>query len=135
MIFYKRKTEKRLLDKYTNFYIILDYWLKLYEDNKTIDMYFKQRGYKKIAVYGMGVLGKHLEKQLCEKDISIEYVIDKGMFLQGNYIMKMDEVKNNLPNVDVIVVTAIMEFENIERQLKTYMECPIISLEEVVLSI
>lgn len=135
MIFNNRKVEKELLDKYTNFYIILDYWLKLYEDNKSIDMYFRQRGYKKIAVYGMGVLGKHLEKQLCNKEVSIEYVIDKGMFFQEELMKKFEEVKNNLPEVDVVVITAIMEFESIEKQLKTFMKCPIISLEEVVLSI
>ena len=135
MIFNNRKVEKKLLDKHTNFYIILDYWLKLYEDNKSISMYFKQRGYKKIAIYGMGVLGKHLEKQLCNKEISIEYVIDKGTFFQGELTKKLEEVKNRLPEVDVIVVTAIMEYESIEKQLKTFMKCHIISLEEVILSI
>lgn len=135
MIFSNRKAEKKLLDKHTNFYVILDYWLKLYEDNKTIEMYFEQRGYKKIAVYGMGVLGRHLEKQLTNKNISIEFIIDKGMFIQGQSMVKLDKVKNNLPEVDIMVITAIMEFENIEEQLRTFMSCPIISLEEVILSI
>ena len=38
----------------------------------------------------------------------------------------------NLEEVDVIIVTAIHYYDEIEREMSEYVDCPIVSLEDVI---
>ena len=58
------EAEKRELEKYANFTYLFDIWLKNMEKGKNVSSYFERNGYKKIVVYGMGMIGKHIVEQL-----------------------------------------------------------------------
>ena len=58
------KKEKKTLEKYANYYFLLDFWLKNMEQGKKISSFFENRKYKSISIYGMSSLGEHLKKQL-----------------------------------------------------------------------
>ena len=127
--------EMRLLEKYSNYYVLLDYWLKLLEDGKELSIFFSNRKYKNIAIYGLGVLGKHLKKQLENTDINVIYVVDSGNVEYDKKIFNLKKKVNELPKVDVIVVTPLLEYETIKDYLNKEVFCDIVSLEEVILSI
>lgn len=134
---YQIDYKKELVDlnKFANFYVILDYWLKLFEEGKKINTFFERRGYKKISIYGMASLGKHLMIQLENSDIEVIYTVDSGIMEYNKKFIDIREYCGDFPNVDVMIVTPIVEFEKISDLYKSRAKCDVISLEEVILSV
>ena len=128
------KKEKKTLEKYANYYFLLDFWLKNMEQGKKISSFFENRKYKSISIYGMASLGEHLKKQL-EEDILVLYSIDRNVVTYNGKDYGLQEDIEKLPKPDVIVVTPVMEYKEIKENLEKVVDTDIISLEEVVLSL
>ena len=125
------KLQFEKVEKFKNYYNLLNQWLLLKNENKGLSDYFIKNNYKKIAIYGMGELGSRLVEELKDSDIVIKYAIDKNA--GGAYseieVRSMDDV---LDNVDAVIVTAVFAFDEIEIELSKIVDCPIISLEDVI---
>ena len=121
------------LKKFTDYFTIIHLWLSLKEKSIGVADYFEKSGYHSIAIYGMGILGKHLLEELKDERIKVFYSIDrnaKNIILDTKILTMEDE----LPEVDVIVVTTIDIFDEIHDSLREKINYPIISLEEVILN-
>lgn len=109
-------------------------WLNLRQEGKSLAEYFKDNEYHKIAVYGMHYLGESLCNELENTGIEIKYGIDKNA---DNIVSDIDiylpnEELRDMEKVDAVVVTAFFFYWEIEEQLSQYLDCPIISLEDIV---
>lgn len=90
-----------------------------------------QKGYKIIAVYGMGSIGKLICKSIDNSVVRIEYGIDKNE--SGiNSDIKILNPENNLPEVDAIIVTPVYYYDDIKKDLIRKVSCPIISLYDLI---
>lgn len=127
--------EERNKEKFINFFYLLDYWMQAIEEGKEISLFFLKRDYNNIAIYGMGILGVHLKKQLEKNNYRVCYTIDKNIIEYNNVKYDLHRDMNCVPKVDVIVITPIMEYKQIKEELEKISDVPIISLEEVVLSL
>lgn len=119
------------IDRYQMLYNLMERWLTLHEEGKTIPQILRKRGLSIIALYGLGKLGKHVVWEIKESDIVVLYAIDRvvsGVY-DGITVKSVDEI---LPVVDAILVTAVYDFEEIEEILGDRVDCPIISLEEIL---
>ncbi len=123
--------DKRI-DKFKSYYSVLTQWLALKQKNESLERYFINKRYKTIAIYGMGELGNRLYEELKTTGIIIEYGIDKNFGFGDIKILNLDD---ELPKVDVIVVTAVFDFDKISNDLKDRVNCPIVSLEDIVYEI
>lgn len=134
--FYEKLTKEKLkkIDKFKGYYNMLNQWLSLKNDGKSLVDYFIAHNYKNIAIYGMGEMGLRLMEELENSSINILYGIDKeASCTYADFdVLYIDD---DLKQVDVIVVTSIFAFEEIEKQLTDRISYPIISLEEVVFDI
>lgn len=110
---------------------LFDKWLRLKEQNKTILPYFEDKGYKAIAIYGIGMVGKHLLVELENMNIKVGYGIDR-QGKQLNYPFPVYRMCEKLPQTDVVVVTVTYDFDKIYRALRKKYEGPIVSLEEIL---
>lgn len=117
--------------KYERYFKLLDQWIGVFERKEKIESYFERLQYEKIAIYGKGILGKHLDKCLRGSHVKVVYFIDKKSELFRNDNPKK-YMRESLPETDIVVVTPIMEYKDIRQQLKQIYDVPIISLEEVV---
>ncbi len=130
-----RASRRKLEDenkKHKEFYVVMYKWLKLRNSGSGIASYFEKKGYRNIAVYGMKELGELLCDELRGKEeINVKYCIDRN--ITGSYngvpIRRPDE---DLESVDVIVITAIHYFNEIESDLMDNVDCPVISIEDVI---
>ena len=107
-------------------------WIKLKQDGNSIASYLNQNGYNKIAIYGMSYVAELLIRELSKSNIQVVYGLDRkitGSFW-GVDIYSTDE---SLPKVDAVIVTAVTFFDDIEKQLAPKVDCPIISLEDIIL--
>lgn len=119
------------INKFREFYGILNYWLTLKEENQCLETFFVQHNYKTVAIYGMKDLGIHLLEELKDTSVQVKYGIDKN----ANCIYTDIDVYasfDNLPKVDVIVVTAVHYFDQIKEELSRYVDIPVISLADVL---
>ena len=76
------------------------------------------KGYKNVAVYGVGIIGKVIIDKLRDlSDIKVTYLIDRKVKEYGDE--KVYEEPQDL-NVDVVIVTVLNEDKEITRYLKSF---------------
>ena len=84
----------------------------------------------------MKELGELLYFELQQNGFNVNYIIDKNaesiLVPEGIPIFSPDQ---DLPDVDVIVVTAIHYYSDIAEYIDEKVGCPIISLEDIVYSL
>jgi len=125
----EKKSEK--VNKFKSYYNMLNQWLVLKGQGKSLEEYFTGNGYKTIAIYGMGEMGNRLYEELKDSDIEIQYAIDKA---PGAVYSELEvrEAEEEMDKVDVVIVTATFAYDEIKEELEDKFTCPIISLEDVI---
>ena len=122
---------KETLKKVHVLYCAFDRWLQIHQEGKTLVEYFKKHNYKTVAIYGMKELGERLVDELRDSDIKVCYAIDKSANEIYSYVDVVTP-DDNLGLVDVIVVTAISYFDEIEDMLSEKVDYPVVSLEDIL---
>lgn len=122
---------KSMSDKHLALFLMMNQWVKLKQEGKNLAEYFKGNGYERIAIYGMSYVGETLVNELRNTEVKVSYGIDRS----ANTIyadVDIFSVEDNLGEVDAVVVTAITFFDEIEKMLSGKMNCPILSLEDIL---
>ena len=132
----KKNVEKlEKIDKFKNYYNMLNQWLILKQENKTLINYFEDNNYKRIAIYGMGEMGNRLYDELKDSNIEISYVIDQNAMLTYAEVPVVDPEEGEFEEVDVIIVTATFAYDEIAEIVNEKCNCSIVSLEDIVFSV
>lgn len=123
--------KQQMADKHLALFLMMNQWVKFKQEGKNLASYFEKEGYKEIAVYGMSYAGETLVDELAGTNVKIKYAIDRNA---DNLYADVDVVSPNeeLEAVDAIVVTSITFFDEIEAKLSEKIDCPIISLEDIL---
>lgn len=125
-------------NKFRGYYDLTNKWISIKNEGKSLSQYFEDQNYKKICIYGMGELGSRLLEELKESEIEVAFAIDKntGSTNAEIEIYDIEEISDELmKDIDVIVVSAIFAFDEIEELLREKVSCLVISLEDVVFSL
>ena len=122
---------QNLADKHLELFLMMNQWVKVKQEGKSLASYFEKNGYKKVAIYGMSYAGETLLDELKNTDIQLAYGIDRkaNRIYSDIDVYTMDDA---LEEVDAVVVTAISFFDQIEEALSEKVNCPIISLEDIL---
>ena len=123
--------KKKKIDKFKSYYNMLNQWLLIKQKGGSLDKYFKENGYHKIAIYGMGEMGERLYDELKNTEVKVEYAIDQAAESVYSELKVIGKEEDFAP-VDAIIVTAVFAFDEIEEELREKVNCPILSLEDVV---
>ena len=124
-----------MINKRTAYYYdFLLYWLKAKNEGLDMGEYFREQNYHNIAIYGAGKLCVSLYEEIKDIDnINILYVVDKGneKRLDDIEIIKLNEVRSK-KEPDVVIVTPIYDYKEIEKEIRKEYKCPIVSLEDLI---
>lgn len=126
-----QKRDRALSDKHLALFLMMNQWVKVRQKGKNIETYFQKNDYKRIAIYGMSYVGETLWDELKNTDIEVVYGIDRN----ADYMyseLPVVSIEDDLEKVDAIVVTAITFFKDIKGVLVKKVDCPIISLENIL---
>ena len=125
---------RKMSDKHLALFLMMNQWVKVKQDGKNLATYFERNGYYNIAIYGMSYAGETLVEELKGSNIHVKYGIDQKA---DKIYAEFDVVTPDslLEEIDVIVVTSITFFEEIEKSISTKVNCPIISLEDILYDI
>lgn len=127
----KLEETQKMSAKHLKLFEMMNRWVRLKQEGKSLSSYFEKYDYRRIAVYGMSYAGETLVEELKGTEIEVAYGIDQradSLYTDVD-IMSMDEV---LEEVDAVVVTAITFFDEIEKALCEKVNCPIISLDDII---
>ncbi len=125
---------KQMSDKHLALFLMMNQWVKVKQEGKNLADYFEKKGYREIAIYGMSYAGETLVDELVGSDIKIKYGIDRkadNIYASINLVSPEDF----LEKVDAVIVTSITFYDEIEEKLSEKVECPIISLEDILYDI
>ena len=118
----------------TNKYLILFRQMNQYlitkQMNKNIEDYFKERGIKTIAIYGMSHIGQRIIDDLESSEVKVLNGIDRRAE-RMTYSLPIYAPEEELPNVDAVVVTA-SDFNEIAEMLAEKMDCDILAFGDVI---
>jgi glycosyltransferase involved in cell wall biosynthesis len=106
-------------------------WLYYSEKGITMEKLLCDKNYMNIAIYGMGDLGECLLESLSESlCINILYGIDRrAKYFKFNFPVYFPE--EDIPESDVIIVTVLNDFKEIEYNLRQKSKCKIISIVDL----
>lgn len=110
---------------------IFSLWMKNKQQGKNITSFLEDKGFCKVAIYGMHFLGECLYGELKNTRIVVLYGIDKNAAKMGMDI-KIVTPEDKLEKVDAIIVTPVFYYNEIERKLSQKIGCPIISIEDIL---
>lgn len=126
-----KKQQNSYIERYRTYYDMLNQWIILKTEGRSLEEYFKNNNYNKIAIYGMGEIGCRLYEELKETNIEVKYCIDKN--LDGVYSeLDVFSLEDDLEEVDVIVVSPVYDFEEIEKTISETVGYSVISLEHII---
>lgn len=117
------------IEKYRCYYNIDELWKRITDD--MIYNFLIHRGIKKLAVYGMGIYGKKLYLSIRGRDIEVKYGIDQRTDIEIEDLLILN-LSSTMEKVDVIIVTAVFDYENIRRKISGKVPYPCISLYELL---
>lgn len=109
----------------------LDGWMSLKERGINPADYLKKFQCNKIAVYGMGVLGRHLLYDLERAEIKVAYIVDQSAELNCPKA-EVRKISDDLDPVDAVVVTAVADFDSIYEIVRDKLDCPVFSIAELI---
>lgn len=113
-------------------------WIMLRQSGGDLASRLAARGIYQVGLYGYGVLGKLLLRELKNSCVKVQYIIDKN----GNDIEKCDDMPvildkfesyKRVNDVDAIIVTAVSVYEEIKLELRKKTDAIIINLEELLI--
>lgn len=121
------------LQKFKQFYRTLTKWMYLSSFIDIADILLDM-GITSYAIYGYAELGKILRKKMDESRHSIEllYVLDKKIDQDPDGNLNFYYPGNEPFKAEIIIVTAIYYYEEIENELQAYGYKSIISLEKLI---
>lgn len=127
----RNKKTQQLSDKHAGLFLMMNEWVRVKQEGKNLESYFKRNGYHKIAVYGMSYVGETLINELKGTDIQVAYGIDRNAdsIYADVDVVRPEDVRND---VDAVVVTAIAFYDEVEAVLSRNLDCPVISLEDIL---
>ena len=90
-----------------------------------------------MVIYGYGVLGKTLYYMLKNTRIDVAYIVDKDInkmreeIEEEKIIMDLSQFKS-IEQVEAIIVTAILSFDELKDILEQYTQIPVLSIERII---
>lgn len=101
------------------------------EDGKIKDVFEKQE-ISSIAIYGLGLVGKAFYKVCLKKGITVLYGMDKNVNAKIEGLNYVNFKEGVIPKVDAIVITPMVDTDEIRTALHSVTEDRIIHIGELL---
>lgn len=124
-------TYRAMASKNMDILTLFNQWIILKHKNVHFAEYFDKYQYQSIAIYGMSFVGQRLMDELKDSSVEIRYVVDKN----ASYVhsdLQVFRPEDDLPPVDAIIITPLTFYKEIKEQLEHKVNCPLISIEDLM---
>lgn len=119
--------------RFKMYYNMMKSWTMLKQQKRNVCTYLLQHGYRRIAVYGLGVHGHIFYQEFQAAGVSCAFAVDR----LNQEKMKQEKIpvfgiEETWPDCDLMVITVVDKYYEIFNKIKEKLSCPIVSLYEVV---
>ncbi len=124
------------INKWWTYTDLLTRWKKLSDRGISISEYLYDHGYRKIAIYGAGDIGKLCCDELAKSEgIEVVCLIDRQAV--GSYCGKPMIASSEIPRdgLDAIVITPVWDYLGIAEKIYTRTTAKLTSLRNIVLAL
>lgn len=122
--------EKEAAIERNNLFIqTLDRWMTLRDNGISIEQYLKKLNCKKVAIYGLGVIGNHLYEELRRTEIEIVGIDRADIY--NNYQMPIYKPGGCFEDIDLIIVTP-SGYKKIFQELSENYNGEIVSFQQLL---
>ena len=128
----KKNDDQFIIVKNNMIIQLMDRWLALHQKHIMVEEFFVKYHYKRIAIYGMGVLGRRLYEELKGSEIKVEYFIDKYIDKANDLGCRVYRDNEPLPKVDAVVNTVVLDWQPIVSSLSQLLQCEVIPIQDVL---
>lgn len=127
----KKDAELTKRDHDRQYLAVMNQWFLLKQHGLQAADWLLERKIERIAVYGMGLYGRHLIRELAGSGVLVSYGIDRGNAkpYEGIPVVKPGDMPEQ---VDAVVNTVVWAQSELVESLAPVYRCEIISLEEIV---
>ncbi len=112
--------------------LLLSDWIHALIPQNVLAKYLVSCGYNTISIYGFGVYGRLLYDTLEQNSVVIKYAVDKCKQSIKDAPVPIYDLDDDLPQCDAMIVSPVTEYEAILSTLAGKVQCPVLSLSEVV---
>lgn len=111
--------------------VMMNQWMILKQNNISLEKYFVKRNVKNIIIYGEGIYGRHLVRELKMSSVTVSCLIDRDpkQAYMGIPIIRLGE---DFESGDLIVNTVISDSEKVIQDLTEYTSIQVVGLEDIV---
>ena len=127
----ERMRQKELADKHLALFVMMCDWMRQNQEGKSLGGYLKEAGYKSVAVYGLSYAGERVLDELFNNGLEVPYAIDQNRD-STYFAVEVCRPEEELREVDAVIVTAITFYDEIRELLENKLNCPILSLEDII---
>ena len=122
---------EKIADKFSDYYAIMHQWMRLIQKGHNLSNYCEKNQYKRVAIYGLNDIAYTIINELNDFDTKIAFCIDRNA---DNLFSEIDLYRpdEDMPDVDVCIVAIPELYREITEVLKGKMNCPIISIEDII---
>lgn len=110
---------------------VLFNWIEIFQIDKRITDSLIYAGITHVAIYGMGILGRLLYRELKRNGIEIDYLIDQNKSLGENYDERVYSLEEELPVTELIIISVTGDVSDVMRDLNRR-KIETCSLEEMI---
>ena len=116
--------------RFESMFNVMHLWKALKEIGHSISEYFFNRNFKRIAIYGKGKIGGHIENELMNSGVDVLYYIDRNLDLCDEIrCFSPDDV---LPECDCIIISVTTNINSIRNILQSKHKGAIKSIMDVL---
>lgn len=120
---------QKICDRYRSYWTTMYKWMDFKLADGSVEQRLLDDGCKKIGIYGIGMIGKLLIRDLSSSNVEVCFGIDeKGQYYDGD--IKIYKLNEQIPEVDVIINTVVYDNGKIKKALEQK-NFKVIQLEEL----
>ncbi|MCI8454248.1 MAG: glycosyltransferase [Lachnospiraceae bacterium] len=105
-------------DKFLRLYSLLEDWMTIREQGRSVADYLHRQGWSRVAIYGKGQVGKRLARELLEREIDVSCFIDRAADVLAGEIKAVLPEEFSQHSVPVVITLAGPEADRVSRGLK-----------------
>lgn len=120
-----------ILEKYRKMFFVCDRWMDLECHSGSISEYLYSQNIRKVAVYGMGYIGKQLVNRLKGTNVSLIGAIDRnaGFINTDIMVMRPEEFEQE---ADLVIITVLDNTEAVLQDVKKCFDIPAITINQLL---
>lgn len=119
-------------DKAFQMFHIMNNWHIMTNRKMSITSFIAEKGYKKIAIYGVSYIGERLYEEFEMNNIEVAYGID-AQARDFNNELQIYCVEDKLPKVDLVIVTIVGDEEVYKNNIASKIDCDVLSINEIII--